>query len=202
MTHTTPAQTSVVPESEWKDALADLSAKEEAHFSSWDALNEQRHALPKMEISTPYAFESPHGTRRLIDLFNGQRQLVLYHFMFAPDWKAGCPHCTRYANGLGRVGDLRELDTEFVLVSRASSAKLESYKATRGWDIPWYSCETRFSVDMGALPDGGDAPGISVFTRDESGTVYRTYFTNNRAVEVTMGLTGIMDLTPDGMGRM
>jgi predicted dithiol-disulfide oxidoreductase (DUF899 family) len=202
MTHPTTTRDSVVSESEWKTALAELTAKEDAHFARWDALNEQRRALPVMEITTPYEFGSPEGTLSLVDLFKGQRQLVLYHFMFAPDWNAGCPHCTRYAHGLGRVGELRELDTGFALVSRASSDKLEAYKASKGWDIPWYSCQTRFSEDMGVLPDESDVPGISVFTRDESDTVYRTYFTNSRTIEVTMGLTGIMDLTPEGMGRM
>ena len=202
MAQTSTPQTSVVSETDWKAALADLTAKEDAHFENWDALNEQRQAMPKLEITAPYEFQSSDGTRRVADLFNGQRQLVLYHFMFAPDWKAGCPHCTRYANGLGRVGDLRELDTEFALVSRASSDKLEAYKASQDWDIPWYSCDDQFARDMGSLLEGGDAPVINVFTRDDSGTVHRTYFTHNRAIEVTMGLSGIMDLTPDGLNRM
>lgn len=200
---TTPViQQPVVSETEWKAAVADQTAREEAHFEAWDALNEQRHSLPKMEIVTPYEFGSPEGARTLADLFNGQSQLVIYHFMFGPDWKAGCPHCTKYVRGLGLVGDLHEFGTEFALVSRASSEKLEAYKSAQGWDIPWYSGETRFSEDMGALTDGSDWPGISVFTRDETGKVYRNWFTNGRSVEVTMGLTGIMDLTPEGIERM
>jgi len=199
----TPAtHQAVVSETEWKAAVAEQTAKEEAHFKAWDELNERRQALPKMEITTPYAFESPEGTRTLMDLFNGQRQLVIYHVMFGPDWKAGCPHCTEYVHGLGRVSDLHEFGTEFALVSRASSDKLEANKSAQGWDIPWYSCETRFSEDMGSLTDGNDWPGISVFTRDEAGKVYRTWFTNGRTVEVTMGLTGIMDLTPEGREKI
>ena len=198
MTDATKMTPRIVTDTEWKAALDHLKTREDEQYSAIDALNAARRELPMVEVTTSYAFGTADGTRSLADLFNGRHQLILYHFMFAPDWDTGCPHCTGYADSLGHLGELHTNDTEFALVSRAPSEKLEAYKAERGWDIPWFSCETRFSEAMDALPEGRDTPAINVFLRDDEGKVYRAYHTSGRAIEFTINVAGLLNLTPMG----
>ena len=198
MAQARPASTTIVNEAEWNAALRELQAKEDAHFDAAEALHAERRKLPNVEITTPYTFVTPDGPRQLADLFNGHPQLVLYHFMFAPEWENGCPNCTKYANSLGRVQELQKLGTELAFVSRAPLGKIEAYKAKMGWDIPWYSCETGFSEAMGALPGGSDIPAINVFVPGDAGKVYRTYSTNGRPILTTWGHSGLLNLTPAG----
>lgn len=198
MAQATAVTSTIVNESEWSAALRQLHAKEDAHFDAADALAAERRKLPIVEVTTPYEFGTHEGTRQLADLFNGRPQLVLYHFMFAPEWENGCPNCTKYANSLGRVQELNALDTEFAFVSRAPIEKIEAYKAKMGWDVPWYSCETSFAETMGAMPGGSDTPAINVFVPGEAGKVYRTYYTNGRPILTTWGHSGLLNLTPGG----
>lgn len=193
---TSNAMPSIVSSDEWKSALDTLTEKETAHFDAQAALNAERRRLPMVEVTTPYSFEGPDGPISLADLFQGQRQLVLYHFMFAPEWKAGCPDCTSYANGIGNPAQMRKQDIEFAFVSRAPVEKIEAYRKRMGWVAPWYSCETAFSEDMGALSEGSDFPAINVFLRDDDGKVYRTYYSNGSAIEATIGQAGLMNMTP------
>ena len=106
-----------------------------------DALSAKRRSLPMVKLDKAYRFEGPEGSVGLADLFQGQRQLIMQHFMFDPSWDDGCPSCSAAADELsdGLLAHLRARSTAFVAVSRAPLAKLERYKTSRGWTFPWYS---------------------------------------------------------------
>jgi predicted dithiol-disulfide oxidoreductase (DUF899 family) len=147
----------IVPEQEWEDARRDLLLREKQATKDRDRLNTARRELPMVEITEDYAFEGPDGSVSLLDLFEGRAQLIVYHFMFHPEWDEGCPSCTAGTDELASPGFLDHLharDTTYALVSRAPLEKLEAWKAKRGWDIPWYSTnDGDFSYDFGATID-------------------------------------------------
>lgn len=194
----TNASPTVVSMEEWNAALDRFRERERALQQEIAAVNAERQHLPITEVPGDYVFEGPDGPATLADLFNGQAQLVTYHFMFAPEWEKGCPGCTGYTNGIGETSQLREQDTEFVLVSRAPVEKLQAWKDQHGWTMPWFSGETRFSEDMGALPGGNDMPAINVFVKDDAGKIYRAYVSSGASMETTMGQKSLLDLTPRG----
>lgn len=198
MTETITTSPTVVSAEAWRSAIDRFRERENELQRAIAAVNAERRQLPMTAVADDYAFEGPDGPARLIDLFNGQSQLVMYHFMFAPEWEEGCPGCTGYTNGIGETFQLREQDTEFVMVARAPVGKLQAWKEQHGWTMPWYSCDTRFSEEMGALPGGEDMPTINVFVRDEAGKVYRAYDAGGAAIEMTMGQKALLDLTPRG----
>jgi predicted dithiol-disulfide oxidoreductase (DUF899 family) len=137
---------------EWLAARKDLLAKEKDLTRVRDALNVERRNLPMVEIDKHYEFDGPKGKVRLIDLFEGRPQLIIYHFMFHPEWEEGCPSCTAGTNELspGFLEHLHTRDTTYAMVSRAPLAKLERWKAKQGWDIPWYSSNgSDFNYDFG-----------------------------------------------------
>jgi predicted dithiol-disulfide oxidoreductase (DUF899 family) len=141
---------------EWLAARKDLLAKEKDLTRVRDALNVERRNLPMVEIDTEYAFDGPKGKASLIDLFEGRPQLIIYHFMFHPEWEEGCPSCTAGTNELspGFLEHLHTRDTTYAMVSRAPLAKLERWKAKQGWDIPWYSSNgSDFNYDFGVTID-------------------------------------------------
>lgn len=189
---------SVVSADEWRAAIDRLREQEDALNAAYEAVNADRRMLPMVEITGDYRFEGPDGDLTLPDLFNGRSHLVTYHFMFAPDWVEGCPNCTRHVESLGDTLQLRKRDIEFALISRAPVDKLKAWKDRHGWQVPWYSGETAFSADMGALPEGSDSPAMNVFYKDDAGKVYRTYFTNSSLIVLAKGLHGISNLTLQG----
>jgi predicted dithiol-disulfide oxidoreductase (DUF899 family) len=141
---------------EWLAARKDLLAKEKELTRRRDAQNTERRNLPMVEIDQDYEFDGPDGKVRLIDLFEGRPQLIIYHFMFHPEWEDGCPSCTAGTNELspGFLEHLHTRDTSYAMVSRAPLAKLERWKAKQGWDIPWYSSDgTDFNYDFGVTID-------------------------------------------------
>jgi predicted dithiol-disulfide oxidoreductase (DUF899 family) len=203
MTTTTPiAHPPIVSLAEWQAARDTLLAKEKAMTRALDALAAERRRLPMARIDKDYRFEGPDGAVRLRDMFAGRRQLVLYHFMFAPGvsgWPtAGCDGCSFFTDQIGHLAHLHARDTSFALVSRAPFASIRAYKQRMGWKVPWFSSAgSDFNVDFGVTTDGGETFGLSVFLRlgDE---VFRTYFTNGRGAE-TLGPTWtFLDLTPYG----
>jgi len=105
----------------------------------YDRVNAERRRLPMVKIEKDYVFDGPGGKRKLATLFDGRRQLVVYHFMFDPAWDKGCPGRTSFINALGDLSMLKDRDTTFVVISRASLGKLEAYKAEKGWSIAWFS---------------------------------------------------------------
>jgi predicted dithiol-disulfide oxidoreductase (DUF899 family) len=196
----------VVPPEEWESALARIRLKEKELTHAHDALAAERRRLPWVRIAKDYVFQGPDGKARLVDLFDGRRQLLLYHFMFGPNQKAGCPGCSMFIDQVGHLAHLRARDTSFVLVSRAPIAVLEAYRKRMGWNVPWFSSlGTSFSPDFGRGPEtpqpeqpqDGEKFGLSAFIRDGD-AVYRTYFTTNRGVEALGPVWTLLDLTALG----
>src|SRR5215210_7901162 len=130
---------SVVSSTEWQAARDALLAQEKEATRARDALAAERRRLPMVRIDKDYAFDGPDGKASLLDLFEGRRQLLLYHFMFGPNQDAGCNGCSMFVDNLGHPAHLNARDTSLALVSRAPLAKLEPYRKRMGWDRPWYS---------------------------------------------------------------
>jgi predicted dithiol-disulfide oxidoreductase (DUF899 family) len=192
----------VVSPAEWQIASEKLLVKEKGATRARDALAAERRRLPMVLIDKDYDFEGPDGKASLLDVFEGRRQLLLYHFMFAPDvegWpSAGCDGCSMFVDQIGHLAHLHARDTSFVLVSRASLPQIERYKRRMGWHVPWYSSSgSDFNVDFGVTRDDGETFGLSVFLRDGE-RVYRTYFTSGRGVEALGSVWTFLDLTPLG----
>jgi predicted dithiol-disulfide oxidoreductase (DUF899 family) len=218
---------SVVSREEWVAARKALLAKEKAFTRQRDALNAERRMLPMVEIEKDYVFDGPDGKVRLLDMFEGRRQLVLVHFMFDPSWDDGCSSCTAAADEVspGLIDHLHARDTTFAVVSRAPLATIERYKAKRGWTFPWYSSfgsdfnydfhvtidksvapvdfnfrteDELNDVGMGWLMDGSsEQPGYSTFLRDGD-RVFHTYSQYARGAESTGGSYYFLDLTALG----
>jgi predicted dithiol-disulfide oxidoreductase (DUF899 family) len=192
----------VVSPAEWQVARDKLLRKEKAQTRARDALAAERRRFPMVKIDKNYVFEGSDGKARLVDLFDGRRQLILYHFMFAPGvdgWpEAGCPGCSFVVDHIGHLAHLHARNTSLVLVSRAPLARIKRYKRRMGWTVPWFSSSASdFNHDFGLTTDRGETFGLSVFLRDGQ-TVYRTYFTNGRGVEALGSPWTFLDLTPFG----
>jgi predicted dithiol-disulfide oxidoreductase (DUF899 family) len=203
---------------EWLAARKDLLVKEKAFTKQRDALNTERRNLPMVEIDKDYVFDGPNGNVGLIDLFEGRPQLIIYHFMFDPEWEEGCPSCTAGTDELsaGFFEHLRTRDTSYAMISRAPFEKLDRYRSKRGWDIPWYSSfGTDFNYDFGvtidesrgqgqynfrAAPEGDqpyEMPGRSCFLQAD-GRIFHTYSQYARGLESTGGSYYFLDLTALG----
>ena len=146
----------------WLAAREELLVKEKDLTRLRDELNAERRDLPMVEIEKDYIFDGPNDAVRLIDMFEGRPQLIIYHFMFDPGWEDGCPSCTAGTDELspGFFAHLHTRGTSYAMVSRAPLAKLERWKARKGWDIPWYSSfGTDFNYDFGVTIDESVAPG-------------------------------------------
>jgi len=188
----------VVTEAEWREALAGIRVKEKELTHATDSLNAARRRLPMMEISKSYQFDSESGPLSLLDLFEGRRQLIVYHFMFGPDADEGCQGCSWVTDAMSHPAHLHARDTSFVLVSRAPLAKLIAYRQRMGWDLPWVSSfNSDFNIDFGATIPSGENHMVSVLLRQGS-AVYRTYFTEDRGVEHLGSHWTYLDLTPFG----
>lgn len=192
----------VVDTSQWVEAMERQTVLEDELTALQLRVAAARRHLPMTPVQGEYTFVGPDGECSLADLFAGQRQLAIYHFMFAPDWQKGCPHCTQYAQnqGAGINHELAQRDTRFILTSRASYEQLSAWAAEKGIMTPWYSAPREFSEEMGVINDSfGDFPGISVFFRDDDDTVYRTYSDRGSAIESTMPASGILRMVPWGL---
>jgi len=196
----------VVSAAEWQVAREQLLVKEKEGTRARDALAAERRRLPMVQIEKDYVFEGPSGKARLLDLFEGRRQLILYHFMFGPNQDVGCDGCSMFVDNVGHLAHLHARDTSFALVSRAPLARIEPYRKRMGWSVPWYSSfGSDFNVDFGVSPEepqlgkyqDGESFGLSIFVRD-GGNVYRTYFTNGRGVDALGSNWTFLDLTPLG----
>ena len=203
---------------EWLAARKELLAREKEVTRARDALNAARRRLPMVSIDKDYTFMGTDGEVGFPDLFEGRSQLIVYHFMFDPRWDAGCPSCTGYVDALGDLSTLRDRDTTLALVSRAPFAKLEAYKARRGWSVPWYSSYgSDFNYDFHVTFDASVAPiehnfrsvalptdeqpaegqGLSVFFRRDD-AVFHTYSAYARGVEGLTNDYSLLDVTPYG----
>ena len=210
----------VVTPEHWLEARKRLLAKEKQFTRLRDELSQARRELPWVRVTKEYRFDGPAGEETLAQLFAGRSQLVVYHFMFAPDWDAGCKSCSFWADNFERnVVHLRARDVTLVAVSRAPLTKIEAFRKRLGWSFKWVSSEhTDFNFDYhvsftpealakgeiyynyawskSALPE---QPGISVFYRDASGAIFHTYSCYARGLDMMNTAYQYLDLVP--MGR-
>ena len=212
---------SVVSRDEWLEARRALLAKEKEMTRMRDRVNAARLALPWVKVDKDYVFATPAGVRTLAELFDGRSQLVVYHFMFGPDWEAGCPGCSFLADHLdGAIVHLNNHDVTFVCASRAPLDKIEAYKRRMGWHFPWVSSfgsdfnfDYHVSFTREELAAGpvfynyretpaeqahDELPGLSSFYRDADGTVFHTYSNYARGGEEMLGTMMILDCAPLG----
>lgn len=208
---------------EWLTHRLQLLAEEKALTKEYDRLNAKRRRLPMVKVEKSYTFSGADGKKSLLDLFGDKVQLILYHFMFAPDWEKGCDGCTGLINAMGDMSTLAKRNTSMVMVSKAPFAKLAAYQEEQGWTIPWYSSEScDFNDDFGVTLDPArgpvsynykvgdkaaewirkldkptEMPGTSVFFRvgDE---VFHTYSTFARGGESLTDSYRLLDITPYG----
>lgn len=195
---------SIVSPDEWHTAREMLLKKEKKFTRSRDALAAERRRLPMTEVKKAYVFETPDGEVSLSDLFDGRRQLLIYHFMFAPGvngWpSAGCPGCSLFIDNIGQFTPvhLKARGVSLALVSRAPITNIETYRKRMNWHHPWVSsANNTFNVDFGITTSKGEDHGLSVLLQDE-GKIFRTYFTSARGTEVLGNVWGFLEATPFG----
>ncbi len=214
----------VVSREEWLDARKEFLRKEKEFTLARDALNAERRELPMVEVDKDYVFEGPDGKVRLLDMFEGRRQLIVHHVMFDPSWDEGCGSCRFQIRDLGHLPHLHEKNTTLALVSRAPYPKIAAYRERMGWTVPYYSSYgDDFNYDYHATLDesvtpllinfrtkeeheaavgpwdiwGTELPGLSVFLR-EGDQVFHTYSTYARGLDILLFTLNYLDLTPLG----
>lgn len=212
----------IVSREEWLKARKAHLKNEKALTRMRDLVSAERRALPWVKVEKQYVFDTPDGSRTLAELFGGNSQLVVHHFMFGPGWEAGCPSCSLVADHAeGALVHLVNHDVSYVRVSRAPLAKLEAYRRRMGWKAPWVSSHgSDFNVDFqvsftpeqmaaARLPYNftviddpkyqiDELPGLSVFFKDEAGQVFHTYSSYARGNEEVVGAFIYLDTTPKG----
>jgi predicted dithiol-disulfide oxidoreductase (DUF899 family) len=209
----------IVSREEWLEARKVHMAHEKEFTRARDRLSEERRALPWVKVEKAYTFDGPSGKVTFADLFKGRPQLVVQHFMFAPDWNEGCKSCSFWADGFERmIPHLAARDTTLVAISRAPLEKLEAFKKRMGWTFDWVSSansDFNFDFAVSFTPDEiksgakvynfatsgfgiEEAPGISVFYRDEAGNIFHTYSTFGRGLDMMNAAYHYLDLTPLG----
>jgi predicted dithiol-disulfide oxidoreductase (DUF899 family) len=205
----------IVSRAAWTEARRALLAEEKAFTRARDALSARRRALPAVRIDRDYRFATEAGEKSLADLFDGRRQLIVYHFMFGDDYAEGCKSCSFWIDNFEGIGvHLAALDTTLIACSKAPLDRLLAYRARLGWTIPWVSAGASgfnedFHVSFGPGTDheynyapggwsAGEAPGISVFLRNSDGTVLHSYSTYARGLDMLNGAYHLLDLTPLG----
>ena len=211
----------VAAREEWLAARLDLLKKEKEYTRMRDTLNAERRRLPMVKVAKDYRFRSPNGEKRLVDLFEGRRQLIIHHFMWIDAASEGCPGCSMLVDTVGNLVHLNAANTTLAFVSRAPLAQLEAFRARMGWAIPIVSSAgTDFNYDFQVTLDAGrgattynfrdvreqggmiasytgDLPGVSVFLRDGD-DVYHTYSAYARGTEHESNVFGFLDFTPLG----
>jgi predicted dithiol-disulfide oxidoreductase (DUF899 family) len=183
----------IVSEEEWQRSHEALLEKEKQATRARDALAAERRRQPMTEFSADYSFEGPDGVVKLTDLFEGRRQLLVYHFWFPPDGDP-CGGCTMFADQVSPLAHMNARDTSFALVSRAPQQQLEQYKERLGWEIPWY---TVIGEDFQEKCGTTEYFALDVFLRDGD-RVFLTYATTSRGVEALGSVWTFLDLTPFG----
>ena len=209
----------IVSRQEWFNARKVLLAKEKEFTRLRDELSRERRELPWVKVDKDYIFEGSTGQQTLADLFDGCSQLIIYHFMYGPDWEEGCPSCSFWADNFDGIGvHLSHRDINMLAVSRASLDKLEVYKKRMGWSFNWVSShgsdfnydyhvsftedeidkeEMYYNFELRKFP-GDEAPGISVFAKNDQGEVFHTYSCYARGLDMLNGAYHHIDLVPKG----
>ena len=209
----------VVSHEEWLVARQALLEREKAFTRERDALSAARRELPWVKVDKAYVFDGPDGKETLAELFDGRSQLIVYHFMFGPEWEQGCPSCSFLSDHIdGANLHLPHRDVTLLAVSRAPLAQIEAFKQRMGWRFKWVSSygndfnrdyhvsfspdemakgEVYYNYRMGEFPSD-EAPGISVFHKDPSGAVFHTYSAYARGLDMLVGAYNYLDLVPKG----
>jgi predicted dithiol-disulfide oxidoreductase (DUF899 family) len=212
----------VVSSERWLSERKTLLVREKELMRLHDQVARERRALPWERVEKDYAFDTAEGRRTLSELFDGRRQLLVQHFMFGPGWEQGCPSCSFMADHSdGMNVHLAQRDITLVAISRAPLAEIEPFRQRMGWRFRWVSShgsdfnfdfnvsftpeerakgEVSYNYAMQSFPHE-EAPGVSVFYKDDAGQIFHTYSTYGRGVEVMMGAYNMMDLTPEGRGE-
>jgi predicted dithiol-disulfide oxidoreductase (DUF899 family) len=209
----------IVSNTEWLVARKDLLTREKQFNVQRDALSAARRKLPWVKIDKEYVFDGPKGKETLADLFDGRRQLIVYHFMLGPGWEEGCKSCSYLADHFdGANWHLPHRDVTLVVVSRAPLAEIEPFQKRMGWRFKWLSSngsDFNFDYHVSATEDdkakekmfynyemgelmSDEMPGLSVFYKDEGGQIFYTYSTYARGLDLLVGAYNFLDLVPKG----
>jgi predicted dithiol-disulfide oxidoreductase (DUF899 family) len=203
----------------WLKARRALLDKEKEFTRLRDQLAAERRGLPWEIVEKEYVFAGPDGRETLAELFAGRRQLIVYHFMYGPDWEEGCPSCSFWADNYNGIDvHLAHRDTTLIAVSNTALDKINAYRERMGWSFKWVSSlgndfnrdyyvsftedemargEMFYNYRMTHFP-ASEAPGVSTFYRDDDGTVYHTYSTYARGLDILNGAYNMLDLTALG----
>src|SRR5882757_4026517 len=209
----------IVSRDEWLATRKKLLAKEKQLTRERDALAAERRQLPWVKVENNYVFSGPNGKVTLADLFDSKSQLIIYHFMFGPEWNEGCPSCSFNMDHTdGALVHLAQRDVSFAAISRAPYPKIAAFKKRMGWRFNWVSSnggdfnrdyhvvftkeelakgEVDYNFGMNKFPSE-EAPGISVFYKDENGDIFHTYSAYARGTENVVNTYNYLDLVPKG----
>jgi predicted dithiol-disulfide oxidoreductase (DUF899 family) len=206
----------VVSHEEWLKASADFLVKEKDFTRLRDELSQKRRELPWEEVTKTYVFEGPDGKQSLADLFESRSQLIVYHFMFAPDWEAGCPHCSFWADNFNPIiVHLNQRDVTMLAISRTPYKKIEAYKKRMGWSFKWLSSSGNFDFQASFRPEDiargevfynfrtqpmsiSEREGASAFYKDANGRIFHTYSTYARGIDLMNTAYNYLDVVPKG----
>ena len=218
-------QSKVVSREEWIAARRALLEKEKAHMRNGDALAAERRALPWVKVEKGYVFDTTSGPKALPELFDHRNQLIVHHFMYAPEWSAACPGCSFQAEHIdGPAPHLERHDVRIIAASRAPLNKLLAYKARMGWRFDWVSSGEEFNRDFrvsfteNEIAKGRidynfgtivtdprylsrELPGVSVFYKNDAAEVFHTYSTYARGLDMLLGTNHYLDITPEGRNK-
>jgi predicted dithiol-disulfide oxidoreductase (DUF899 family) len=208
----------IVSRDEWLAARKKLLTKEKQLTREHDAVAAERRQLPWVRVEKKYVFDSPNGKKTLADLFDRRSQLVVYHFMFGPEWQEGCPSCSFNMDHTDpALVHLAQRDVSFAAISRVPISKIEAFKKRMGWKFNWVSSngtdfnydyhvsftpeqqagEVDYNYELTQFPST-EAPGISVFYKDKDGNIFHTYSAFARGTESTMNTYNYLDYVPKG----
>jgi predicted dithiol-disulfide oxidoreductase (DUF899 family) len=219
MTKTEIERPRVVTETEWLAARKDLLAKEKEFTRQRDALSAERRNLPWLKVSNEYVFDAPGGKKTMADLFSGRSQLIVYHFMLGPGWEEGCKSCSYLGDHFdGMLLHLAHRDVTLLCISRAPLPQIEAFKKRMGWRFGWVSSfgtdfnhdfhvsfskaemaagKVYYNYGMTEFPSE-EAPGASVFYKDQAGGIFHTYSAYARGLDILVGTYNFLDLAPKG----
>jgi len=213
------AHKNIVSHAEWLAARTKFLKKEKEFTRLRDEISKQRRELPWEKVDKNYVFDSANGKVKLADLFEGRSQLIVYHFMLGPNWAEGCPSCSYLGDHFdGSIPHLNARDVSFAVISRAPLSQIQAFQNRMGWKFKWFSSNgTDFNFDynvsfrpedrvdgkvpynytMMAFPSE-EGPGASVFYKDATGSVFHTYSTYGRGLDIFLGAYNFLDVAPKG----
>lgn len=209
----------VVSRQQWLAKRRELLRKEKELTRLHDQLAGERRDLPWVRLDKDYVFDGPGGKISLAELFAGRNQLVIYHFMFGPEWQEGCPSCSYVSDHVdAALPHLAARDVTVTMVSRAPLPKIAAFKKRMGWHFPWVSSHgndfnrdfhvsfTKEEMARGKVEynyteqefPSEEAPGLSVFFKNDHGEIFHTYSSFGRGLEPLLGTYMMLDLVPKG----